>query len=321
MTVPPHALLLEKYEGLPPQLVDELAVTAVRALSKQRLAVLIPPPSAAIPPSCAQQTPCLVSQAATHESDYVVTVSVLPIPQAPGSTEKSYQLEGRVIDRSVEREASSLSDSCSGCGPAQLAEKLRLLMTTISSRALARGKSTLVVSTEPPHASIQLDGIPAGASPLRRLMFTGTVTVAASLANYKSESTRVMLRDSGETAVKLTLQPEERVEAQKRRVIFLPRDSEVQREPRPRWRVLAGAVGMGIGAVLIGFGAGALAVNGQCIAMPEGLARRCDSLYDTLSAGAGLVGAGGAVFVASGLLLAWPGKAKPAPPLGIERGN
>ena len=70
---------------------------------------------------------------------------------------------------------------------------------------------------------------------------------------------------------------------------------------------------MGIGAILIGFGAGDLSVNGQCVSNPEGLARHCDNLYDTLPIGASLVGVGSAVFVGSGLLLAWPGPRKPTP--------
>src|SRR5436190_943915 len=36
------------------------------------------------------------------------------------------------------------------------------------------------------------------------------------------------------------------------------------REPRPKWRIITGAVSLGVGLGLVGAGSWALAVNGQC---------------------------------------------------------
>lgn len=313
ITTPPHALLLETYAGIPPALAEDLAVTTVRSLSKQRLAVLLPPKNATIRSDCSQQLSCLVEQATEHDSDYAITVSVSRPSPVPPDSPARYQLEARIVDRSVSQQAARVTEVCADCTTAQVTERLRTMMTELSLTALSKAKSTLVLTTDPPNADIQIDGVAMGKSPLRRLMWAEAVRIDASLPHHKPQSQRVVLREGTESPVHITLQAEEQETGPSRRLIILPREGTVEREPRPRWRFLAGGIGMGIGAILIGFGAGALSVNGQCVSNPEGLARHCDNLYDTLPLGASLVGVGSAVFVGSGLLLAWPGPRKPTP--------
>ncbi len=78
------------------------------------------------------------------------------------------------------------------------------------------------------------------------------------------------------------------------------------RRPRPRWRIIAGAAGLGVGLLMVGFGASALAIDNQCIdtAMPG---KSCSFDFDTLGPGVGLVVPGALLTVAGGVLLAVPG--------------
>lgn len=70
---------------------------------------------------------------------------------------------------------------------------------------------------------------------------------------------------------------------------------------RPAWRIATGITSGVLGVGLVGFGASALSVAGQCIGSP------CLTQYDTVGAGAGLV-AGGIILIGGGmLLLALPG--------------
>jgi hypothetical protein len=77
--------------------------------------------------------------------------------------------------------------------------------------------------------------------------------------------------------------------------------------PRPRWRLLLGAGLLGGGAVTVGFGAGALAVDGSCVDVPMGVAQQCETRYMTMPLGLGLVGAGAGVALLGALFLAVPG--------------
>lgn len=78
--------------------------------------------------------------------------------------------------------------------------------------------------------------------------------------------------------------------------------------PRPRWRLVLGALSTSAGIVLVGFGASALAVQGQCLADPMALKQTCDYSYSTNAIGGSLVGFGGALTAGGIVLMAVPGK-------------
>lgn len=80
-----------------------------------------------------------------------------------------------------------------------------------------------------------------------------------------------------------------------------------ERAPRPRWRIVVGAVGLAAGAVLVGYGARALSAHGACGAPPENAGGECAQIYSTLSVGVPLVAVGGLVAVAGATLIAVPG--------------
>lgn len=88
---------------------------------------------------------------------------------------------------------------------------------------------------------------------------------------------------------------------------------------RPAWRVGLGFGGIGLGGLLIGLGAGALSVNGQCVTpsqtspgfcatqmLPDG--QSGISLFDGVRVGAPLLATGGVLAVAGIVLIALPGR-------------
>ena len=75
---------------------------------------------------------------------------------------------------------------------------------------------------------------------------------------------------------------------------------------RPRWRMGFG-VGVGlVGALVLGFGIPALAVDGRCIQAPSLPGEVCPRQYDTRTLGAALTVSGGALSLGGLLLAIWP---------------
>jgi hypothetical protein len=319
ITVPPHALLLEQYEGIPKAAEEDLAITTVRALSKQRLTLIQLPRDAVLPSSCLEQTACLTEQAAKQQVDYTVVLSVTASagPSDPAD-KRSYRVRAQIVDRSVGQSASTISDLCPGCSVEMLKDKLSQVLSPLASAALTRKKGFLRIQTEPSQAEIFINGERVGMAPLQRRAWAGTVELRASLPGYRVLEQRVDVAESAESSVTLKLEPAEQEwseqdsQARKRRVIVIDGSrSSVERAPRPRWRLIAGAAGIGAGGVLLGIGAGALSVDGQCITTPEGTARHCDALYATRPLGLGLVATGSALLLGGVLTMAWPGKVIP----------
>ncbi|MFO0578452.1 MAG: hypothetical protein U1A78_30985 [Polyangia bacterium] len=77
---------------------------------------------------------------------------------------------------------------------------------------------------------------------------------------------------------------------------------------RPRWRLVTGGIALGTGLLLTGFGASALAAQGNCVDVPSAPAQTCDRIYTTTSVGGALLGTGAAAVVGGIVLMAWPGK-------------
>jgi hypothetical protein len=88
------------------------------------------------------------------------------------------------------------------------------------------------------------------------------------------------------------------------------------RLPRPRWRIYGGVAAIAVGVLMIGLGAGALSVNGECSMLGE--SGQCLSavsedgtrqaqVYDSLGMGVGLIVPGALLGAAGVTLIAWPG--------------
>lgn len=87
----------------------------------------------------------------------------------------------------------------------------------------------------------------------------------------------------------------------------LAEPSPPKRQPRPRWRIITGALALGAATVFVGFGAAALAANGTCADTPSVMGAECVYLYRSLPIGAALASIGGALVLGGTGLLAVPG--------------
>jgi hypothetical protein len=97
-----------------------------------------------------------------------------------------------------------------------------------------------------------------------------------------------------------------------------PRLADAPRDKRPAWRIAVGVSAIGVGALLLGLGGGALSADGKCRTVDETSPDRCQSmvnsqgvlttmLIDGKSTGIGLLIGGGIIAVGGALLIALPG--------------
>lgn len=78
---------------------------------------------------------------------------------------------------------------------------------------------------------------------------------------------------------------------------------------RPMWRLVAGGIALGGGALMTGFGISALTYNGRCAETPlPAQDSLCLDRYVTTDVGAGLVGTGAALMIGATILMAIPGR-------------
>lgn len=101
--------------------------------------------------------------------------------------------------------------------------------------------------------------------------------------------------------------------------VELAAEASAARGPRPLWRKVAGGIGLGAGAGLMAYGIAGLVLDGRCQGAPfsqnpvaqGGVGGSCSLVYDTVPAGAALLGVGAAVAIGATVLLALPGPAQP----------
>lgn len=160
----------------------------------------------------------------------------------------------------------------------------------------------------PAGAEVSVDGQPQGRAPLQRTVAVtpGTHAVQSSDAKGTALGQDVTVRAGEVRHVDLTRPLRPAPEPSPAQVLTpapapIPAAPAALREKRPRWRLITGGAALGAGALLVGFGASALAVHGRCIDGP------CAFDYDTLSVGAGLLAPGAALLVTGAVLLALPG--------------
>lgn len=212
-----------------------------------------------------------------------------------------------LYDPQVAAPAATAEIDCAACPIAEAAQKVREAVSSFASRGIGRPHGTLAVRSLPAGASVLIDGQPAGTTPFRAAEFLASYRVTVRHPGYKDSSLVVQVGADQPAESEVTLVP---IEPPKPKVVLAPPrllPVEPERSARPRWRLAVGGSLIALGLVPIGIGAGALAVNGQCIGEVVPPAERCDRLYDTLPLGAGLVAGGSALVVGGLILLAVPG--------------
>lgn len=244
--------------------------------------------SAALPPpECARDGACLLRWAAAQGVQYTLELGVTAAPCS---------VRARLVEVTLAQEASQRVASCAAEG--DLERTLGALLPPLLSEGLARAQGTLRVTSQPPGALVQVGERTLGKTPLVQPSFAQPLELLVQLPGFLPERRRVEVAAAGTTEVQIELQKEQSPPA--------PRPLVWQRQ-RPRWRVALGAIALGVGAGLVGFGVSALAIDGGCVSDPVAPSLACQRRYATQGAGIGLVVPGALLLGAGVAALATPG--------------
>lgn len=272
------------------------------------------------PGACSDAVRCQVTAAQRCEADYVLRTRVLrdgPATAPIGSPSVTLRVEAELIDVVVGEVAAKEQIACAGCAPSAALAKLKEQLETVISRGVNRPHGQLEVSSEPVGALVTLDGRAVGSTPYKAELFVGPHQIDLKKPGYEDFSQPVNVVDGQTAQVASNLIAVVKPEAP-------PPPKAATRPPgRPLWRLISGGVAIGAGAVLVGFGSSALAINGHCLDAPLSPATStCPTVFKTTGTGGALLGIGGALMVGGAVLIALPPKTaktpKEVPPAPLE---
>lgn len=313
---PVPSLLVRARRGAPrPELRVRLYEASARAARREHVLTL-PIKSAAglapLPESALDSRAALDALARQHDADYVLDVSVEQKTAAERPAEAPRfglrlfsGLTGQVVVvRALECEDCSLEQALERLEPA-IAELLKL------ARTQPRGE--LVLKSQPAGAEVWSDGECIGTTPYRRASFSGMRRLELRKPGFLSWSGEALIEGNKQTllSIELPLKPLPAVPVLAiPAVAAVPPKPKAERWPRARWRLITGALAAAGGIVLVGFGASALTVDGQCSPDTPATASYCRSHYESTPLGGALVGIGGSLGLFGGALLIVPGPLK-----------
>lgn len=240
---------------------------------------------------CIESGDCQQALARTGEVAYVLVVA----PQTGGLSLKLFDL--RTCDIAVQLEA-----RCGVCGPAQRGERLAQLVKSALQQLVMRARGQLAVSSVPAGALVAVDGRMLGPTPLNLEAFVGPHKLAVTMPGHTEHLSEFTVEPGQTTTLAVPLVKRAGPVAESAPGVGGATPA------RPLWRWLLGGTLVGSGALLLGFGASALAQNGTCQDAAADPAT-CSPYYNTLGIGAGLTAGGAALIVAGTVVIAWP-KAK-----------
>ncbi len=338
LSQPPHALLSlpSPSSGLPLS-SDVIRISAEQGLQGTQLYLTASGQELqAKLHECGERPDCLRALAQAQDVEYVLLAqaspgapplaavapsaspaSPAPPAAAPSSESVAVRLRAVLFDARVADQAAAAEASCPSCTPAELASRLRDLVSRVVSQGLGRPRGQLRIESEPEAAELQLNGAAQGPGPIERTVWSGEVAIVASLAGYRPQTLRRFVAEGSQETVRIRLERLPPPPSQAPQVAALPGPAVVpapRRAPRPLWRLLLGSTAVVAGGLLLGFGAGAQSVDGRCVDGLEPPANQCNRLYQTSTLATSLL-VGGAVAVVTGVvLLAIPGPVRPDPP-------
>ena len=267
---------------LPPRLSDPSQVALRqrvddelrRGLARGRLTVVEPP--APLPDPC--ERVCLQQLGAATGSEHVLRAEI-----SSRDRDHTIRLE-LVATRSGEVVASSEA-TCELCGLSELATRVADQAARMRSKleALDERPAILVISSEPPGASVEIDGEQVGEAPLERSLVAGPHRVVVRRRGYHDVAQARTLVAGVREALHVPLR----------------RTPQARRARALGWAALASSV------ALVGAGVGLLALAGRpvqdrCDGRDIDLEGRCRYIYTTAPAG-GVLLAAGAILGATGV--------------------
>lgn len=298
VTLPSAVLYCESYQGLGPAEAEPLTQALESAVKRENYALL--QRSAALEyardeAACKKGANrlCCDQLARRYAVDYVLDVRV-------AREGENWSLDVGLRDVQVEGSAGEADLRCAGCNSAKAAAKFAETAAQVLGQAAGKGRGTLTVSSTPEGAEVWLAGRQLGVTPYEHAVWAGTYPLEVRRRGFRTQEQRVEVVADKPAQVTVTLEG-----TGSQAVAPQAGQGATGAQRRNRIRIAAGAAGIAAGAILIGFGAAALAVNGQCAVDPSA-SGLCPREYDTTGIGAGLVATGGAFAVAGAVVIAIP---------------
>ena len=280
------------------QAVTQVARAKQLGLQSQAAALVTAPELAA----CLTEKRCQLSLAEQNQTTMLLILSVTV--QDRWRTGRELGLQLAAYDTGVAEQAAVQQRICSTCVPTRAGELTQELADKVLTEAVGRPRGTLVVRSQPEGADVWMNGKVYGQTPLKQPVWAGTYSLVVRKAGFAELSREVIVGPGQKQTVEATLLPE--TEVRTARKVTLTEGEPLQAGQRPRWRIVAGASAVVVGAVVLGFGISALAVNSRCVAGLGDPTVQCPQVYDTVTPGAALTSVGGAALLTGTMLLAWP---------------
>ncbi|MFO0575230.1 MAG: PEGA domain-containing protein [Polyangia bacterium] len=315
LTLLPPLAVVSRHVAVPAQVEPLLARAVAAAARRERLSAL----AGAEPASCAESLDCLDELARRRAAAYALDEHIVG-PGAPGAA--GWAISLRLLAAATGELAATRELRCADCSPERAAVLLEQGLAEVLQVAAARPAGRIELRSEPAGAEVFSDGHRLGKTPLERSAWVGPRRLELRLRGHTPRSAELLVEEGKASALRVELQPLPREEPPQpaaapppaaMRDLAAVRSSVESRAPRPRWRLITGGASLALGAVLIGLGASALAVDGQCSSDTPASALACRSTYASGTYGAALLGVGAAVGAAGAALMIWPGR-KPAEP-------
>ena len=330
VSFPPSVIVLPGLGSLPQEAVLRIELLVEQATQRAGLSLFSLDAARAAAPEqrdCALTSErCRVEMARRNQAEYVLLLSaqvpqtgprpsaLAPAPAgapgAPGAPipapPPAPRLDGvrvtmALLDAEVGEDAARREVSCESCGVPELMAQLGGALDRVMAESIARPRGVLRVESEPSSAEVLIGARPPRRTPFEQTLFAGRYAVTLRQLGYSDSQKTAQVSDGQTTLLRAALElPDPGPE---------PPPSQPVRAPelrRPLWRIAAGSAAIGVGALLAGFGASALAVDGTCIEPAVAPALTCRDLFDTRGQGIGLLTSGLLVAAGGAVLLALP---------------
>jgi hypothetical protein len=307
LTVLPGVLLLEEGSGLSAADQTKQDALVEKALLAQRLSPIgsadaLECGGEPAPGACSEALRCQIELAQHCEADYILRTRWVQDPRTPFLL----RVELEIIDVAIGDVAASDALECSGCTPEQLLASLEGHLAPLVERAVGRTQGHLEISSQPAGAAVLIDDRTVGATPYQAVVFTGPHRIELHKEGYQVFKTPVEVKEEGAAQLAVPLLPLPSVQLDP---VEPPPAASVLPPRRPRWRLLGGGIGMGIGLLVSGFGVSALSLNSTQTVTQCGDLTSADRvcIYHTQNVGIGLLVSGLTVAVGAAILIAIPG--------------
>lgn len=302
LSILPGVVVLDSYAGLEPAAQRRILLSVEAALLGLRLSplsrdVVFTVVGEPAPGECGEPSQCARELAQRCEADYVLMVQVRRELAGP-------RVVLDLFDSALAEPAGHSDQSCSDCNLDALLKQVKVSVPSFYKAATARPRAQIEVHSEPSASELRLDQLNLGRTPFRGVVFAGRRELRLRQPDYEELSQGLLLNEGENPPLRYSLsllpEPPPAPLAQ----VAPPQPQPGGRWPRPAWRLATGLAGLGVGALLLGFGASAAYFDRRCV---TGDAANCQQFLDTRAPAIGLLVSGGVLTVAGLALSLAPG--------------